>query len=93
MYFFVPLFRYDDKRRGGGTKSSRGRQKLKYKVKMEQKVSQKYSLMNIPPPPSQGGCIRSNLYVHVPTYTLSVVAAVAIRQGMGMLINFLAKLW
>ena len=31
--------RYEDRRRGGGTKSSRGRQKFKYKVKKEQKVS------------------------------------------------------
>ena len=33
------IFRYDGHKRGGGTKSSRGRQKLKYKVKKEQKVS------------------------------------------------------
>ena len=33
------IFRYDGHKRGGGTKSSRGRQKLMYKVKKEQKVS------------------------------------------------------
>ena len=46
------VFRYDGhKRGGGGAKSSRGRQKLKYKVKKEQKVSWK-----ILPPPSLLPC-------------------------------------
>ena len=44
----LSVFRYDGHKRGGGggAKSSRGRQKLKYKVKKEQKVSRRY------PPPS-----------------------------------------